>query len=112
MPIYNPATGKPFRTGTVARKQAVKFRKILRFDNGAIADFTRENLVAWMDGDAPLKRTVMDCLKLPPRGLSVSISGPLMIVASVSTTGVPVSLPASPPKSSPSKFVVWIRSMR
>lgn len=54
---YNPLTGLPFRVGTVEREQEVIVEKIMRFDTGSLADFTVENLLAWIQDDPQLIAT-------------------------------------------------------
>lgn len=60
---YNPLTGRPFRQGTVEREQEVIVEKMMHFQTGQIADFTTENLLAWIQDDQLLVETLSE---LPP----------------------------------------------
>ncbi|MCB9283965.1 MAG: hypothetical protein H6563_07830 [Lewinellaceae bacterium] len=55
---YNPSNGLPFRRGVVDKQQEVSCPKILRFETGEVADFNRENLIAWIADDPELVKAV------------------------------------------------------
>lgn len=57
---YNPANGMPFRRGVIRKEKQVNCPKILHFETGALADFNRENLAAWIADDPQLLEAVMD----------------------------------------------------
>lgn len=57
---YNPANGMPFRRGVIRKEKEVNCPKILHFETGALADFNRENLAAWIADDPQLLEAVMD----------------------------------------------------
>lgn len=56
---YNPANGLPFRKGTIRKTSDVTCPKMLDFETGAVADFNRENLVAWVVDDPELVEAVL-----------------------------------------------------
>lgn len=64
MPVYNPLTGKPFRSMNVERKVPVKFRKMMHFDSGVIEDFTVNNFKHWIKDDQELYQTVSELNEL------------------------------------------------
>jgi len=55
---YNPANGLPFRQGLVEKEIDVDCPKILRFETGEVTDFTRENLIRWIEDDPELVAAV------------------------------------------------------
>lgn len=55
---YNPLNGKPFRTGFVKRTIPVLYPKILNFNTGVIVPFDRENLLAQIEEDRQLSKTI------------------------------------------------------
>ncbi|MCO6480550.1 MAG: hypothetical protein J5I94_28160 [Phaeodactylibacter sp.] len=57
---YNPLTGRPFRKGAVSKQVALVREKMLHFENGRQAAFSRENLLDWIKDDPQLWRTVAD----------------------------------------------------
>ena len=58
MPVYNPLTGRPFRTGYVERRKKITFEKILNFETGEVADLTVDNLLRWIQDDPKLVHTI------------------------------------------------------
>jgi len=60
MSVYNPLTGKPFRTMNVERNVPVKFKKMMHFDSGEIEDFTVSNFKHWIKADEKLYKTVSE----------------------------------------------------
>ncbi len=57
---YNPLTGRPFRRGSVPKQVALVREKMLHFENGNQAAFSRENLLEWIKDDPQLWRTVAE----------------------------------------------------
>lgn len=57
---YNPVTGVPFRKGKVKNKETVIKEYMLHFISGKIAEFTQENLVAWVSDDERLAEAIAD----------------------------------------------------
>jgi len=57
---YNPVTGVPFRKGKVKNKETVIREYMLHFQSGKIAEFTQENLVAWVSDDERLAQAIAD----------------------------------------------------
>lgn len=55
---YNPANGLPFRQGLIEKELEVNCPKILDFESGEVADFTRDNLIAWIADDPELAKAV------------------------------------------------------
>lgn len=55
---YNPKNGLPFRTGFVKKEKVVKVEKILHWDSGEVVDFSKENLMSWIQDDQPLYKSV------------------------------------------------------
>jgi hypothetical protein len=55
---YNPATGRPFRTGEVPRKEWLEIWEMLDFHSGVTQPFTRENFLKWARGDEALVRQI------------------------------------------------------
>lgn len=55
---YNPANGLPFRKGVIRKAYDVNIPKMLNFETGAVVDFNRENLVAWIGDDPELAEAV------------------------------------------------------
>ena len=64
MSVYNPLTGKPFRTMNVERNVPVKFKKMMHFDSGVIEDFTVANFKHWIEEDEKLVKTLDDLNEL------------------------------------------------
>ena len=60
MSVYNPLTGKPFRTMNVERNVPIKFKKMMHFDSGEIEDFTVANFKHWIKKDEKLYKTVSE----------------------------------------------------
>lgn len=58
MKAYNPLTGKPFRRGTIKRSSRILQEKIMRFADGLTRPFTREEVLAWVERDAELRRAI------------------------------------------------------
>ena len=58
MSAYNPLTRKAFRTTTIKRKVKHWEEKMLRFDDGAIEDFTINNFKTWIADDPDLLFTL------------------------------------------------------
>ena len=58
MSAYNPLTRRAFRTTTIKRKLKHWEEKMLRFDDGAIADFTIDNFKKWIADDPDLLFTL------------------------------------------------------
>ena len=56
---YNPANGMPFRKGVIKKEHEVKYAKILEFETGKVADFNRQNLLAWIGDDQQLVEAVL-----------------------------------------------------
>lgn len=57
---YNPLTGRPFRVGTVEREEEIIVEKIMRFETGEVAEFTFENVLAWIQDDPLLVETILE----------------------------------------------------
>ncbi len=57
---YNPLTGRPFRQGNVVRDEEVIVEKMLHFQTGEVADFTVNNLLAWIQDDPLLVETLTE----------------------------------------------------
>lgn len=57
---YNPVTGRPFRKGAVKNKERLQHTKILRWETGQTADFTRAVFMEWIADDAQLSKTIKD----------------------------------------------------
>ena len=57
---YNPHTGRPFRQGNVVRDEEVIVKKMLQFETGEVADFTVENVMAWIEDDTLLVETLAE----------------------------------------------------
>ncbi len=55
---YNPVTGAPFRKGKVKNKEIVEREFMIHFLTGEVAEFTRDNLVAWIADDERLAEAV------------------------------------------------------
>lgn len=55
---YNPVTGRPFRTGKVPKQETRIVEKILHWDRGEIAEFSKPNLLGWIKDDEYLFETV------------------------------------------------------
>lgn len=60
MTAYNPANGLPFRQAMVDKEIEVKLAKILNFETGEVADFTRDNLLRWIAGDPALTQAALE----------------------------------------------------
>ncbi|MFZ2899677.1 MAG: hypothetical protein WA004_13685 [Saprospiraceae bacterium] len=60
MTAYNPANGLPFRQAMVGKKVEVNLAKILNFDTGEVADFTRDNLLRWIADDPALTQAALE----------------------------------------------------
>ena len=60
MPIYNPYTGQPFRTGEIERKVKIIHQNILNFKTGEVAIFSQKNFKKWIQDDPKLLQTVND----------------------------------------------------
>lgn len=60
MTAYNPANGLPFRQAMVDKEVEVNRAKILHFETGEVADFTRENLLRWIAGDPALTQAALE----------------------------------------------------
>lgn len=61
MTIYNPRTGEPVMRRTVQNKELHTFEKMLRFEDGVIADFDLATFKAWIQSrDALLYDTLAD----------------------------------------------------
>lgn len=58
MSAYNPLTGKPFRSGTVIRNLVELRERLLRFETGEMAPFSRAQLIQWTTSD-PLIQTAL-----------------------------------------------------
>ena len=58
MPVYNPWTGRAFRSGVVKRTQKIKHEKMLHFETGDIRDFTIEAFKKWIQDDPKLLASV------------------------------------------------------
>ena len=57
---YNPLTGRPFRKGAVARKEAVTREEMLHFEDGRQSPFHKEAFLDWIADDPQLWRTVAE----------------------------------------------------
>jgi len=55
---YNPANGKPFRTGFVEKEKTNLFEKILIWNTGEQVNFTQKNLLRFIKNDKPLSTSV------------------------------------------------------
>ncbi len=55
---YNPATGKPFRRGTVQRTKRQAVERVLDFRTGQLYPMNRENLLRLVAKDAELRRAI------------------------------------------------------
>lgn len=73
---YNPRTGRPFRQGNVVRDEEVIVKKMLHFQTGETADFSDENLLAWIQDDPILVETLAE---LPPEQLDEKLFKSLLI---------------------------------
>lgn len=60
MTAYNPANGLPFRQAMVDKEVEVNMPKILNFETGEVADFTRDNLLRWIAGDPALSQAALE----------------------------------------------------
>lgn len=60
MTAYNPANGRPFRQAMVGKEVDVNCPRILNFQTGETADFTRDNLLRWITDDPALTQTVLE----------------------------------------------------
>ena len=58
MPVYNPLTGQPFRTGKVNREEKIMVERLLVFPTGEIHDFTMENFKQLIADDPELIRAL------------------------------------------------------
>ena len=58
MPIYNPATGRPFHVAQVEREAPVQVERMLHFETGKQADFNRSNFIQWIQDDPKLVKTI------------------------------------------------------
>ena len=74
--VYNPANGLPFREALVDREEEVRESMILDFESGRIAEFNRQNLLAWIQDDAFLTQAV---LELPEEELEAKLFRSLLI---------------------------------
>ena len=64
MPVYNPLTGKPFRTMNVERNVPIEFKKMMHFDSGQIEDFTVSNFKHWIKEDEKLLQSISEMNEL------------------------------------------------
>ena len=64
MHVYNPLTGKPFRSMNVERTVPIKFKKMMHFDSGIIEDFTVANFKHWIKEDKDLYKTLEELNEL------------------------------------------------
>jgi hypothetical protein len=60
MTAYNPANGLPFRQAMVDKEVEVNLSKILNFESGEVADFTRDNLLRWIADDPALSQAALE----------------------------------------------------
>jgi hypothetical protein len=74
--VYNPVNGLPFREALVDREEEVRAPMILEFESGRIAEFNRQNLLAWIQDDALLTEAV---LELPEEELEAKLFRSLLI---------------------------------
>ncbi len=51
---YNPFTQRPYRTAVLDREVPVVREKMLRFETGAVADFTYDNVLMWIQEEPDL----------------------------------------------------------
>jgi len=58
MSAYNPLTGKPFRSGTITRDFLEVRERLLRFETGEMAPFTRRQLIQWTTRDQVIQTTL------------------------------------------------------
>lgn len=57
---YNPVTGRPFRKGAVKNKERLQHTRMLRWEDGRTADFTRNVFTEWIADDPQLQKTLKD----------------------------------------------------
>ena len=57
---YNPLNGRPFRTGRVRKEVPVYYEQLLHFDDGHIEPFTIETVLAAIQSDQKLHRTLAE----------------------------------------------------
>lgn len=60
MSAYNPANGRPFRTGIVERDVRLLYQWMLRFETGEVAEFNRNNFLEWIQDDPGLSKSVRE----------------------------------------------------
>lgn len=58
MTAYNPLTGKPFRSGQIARDFLEIRERMLRFETGDMAPFSRTQLIEWTTRDQMIQTTL------------------------------------------------------
>lgn len=58
MAAYNPLTGRPFRKAQVKRPFSELRERILRFESGEVAPFTRLQLIQWTSRDRMIQNTL------------------------------------------------------
>ena len=84
---YNPLTGRPFRKGAVARKEAVTREEMLHFEDGRQSPFHKEAFLDWIADDPQLWRTVAE---LPEEELKEKLYKCLLIYDDRNPAYVPV----------------------
>ena len=57
---FNPKNGMPFRTGYVSKEKVIKIEKMMHWESGDIVDFSKENLLKWIEEDQPLHKSVSE----------------------------------------------------
>lgn len=57
---YNPANGRPFRTGQIEREHRVENAFMLHFEDGLVEPFERPYFLNWIQDDERLYRTVLE----------------------------------------------------
>ena len=57
---YNPLNGRPFRQGTIEKTEDIVVEKMLDFSTGNIVDYSRQNLLIWIENDEKLYKTVAE----------------------------------------------------
>jgi len=60
MPVYNPATGRPFRQQVIEREYQKNHAKMLNIETGEVDDFTITNFLKWIADDPELTKTVKE----------------------------------------------------
>lgn len=60
MTAYNPVNGLPFRQAMVGKEVEVNCARILNFETGEVADFTRDNLLRWIADDPALMQAALE----------------------------------------------------